>query len=78
MYLTLFLFLFAEVHFTQIIELLHVPLQSLYTYKSLLEEKQKLKQQNQPLQQPQQQSHLANNIKTIENGHNNKDDAITN
>nr|XP_036226493.1 nudix hydrolase 20, chloroplastic isoform X2 [Bactrocera oleae] len=63
-----------EVHFTQIIELLHVPLQSLYTYKSVLEQKQKLKQQN----QSQQQSHLANNIKTIENGHNNKDATINN
>lgn len=63
-----------EVHFTQIIELLHVPLQSLYTYKSLLEQKQKLKQQN----QSQQQSHLANNIKAIENGHNNKDATINN
>nr|XP_013107327.1 unnamed protein product [Stomoxys calcitrans] len=60
-----------EFWFTQIIELLHVPLQSLYTYKQKLEESRKLQQNHlqAPLStDPQSIDKLANN-KIIENGH---------
>ncbi|XP_068139992.1 uncharacterized protein [Drosophila tropicalis] len=61
-----------ELDFTQIVELLHVPLQSLYTYKTRLEQMQKLQQQKLP--------NDANNcncpnlppVIPLENGHNKK------
>lgn len=65
----------SEFWFTQIIELLHVPLQSLYTYKQNLEEckrqlhlQQKQNQEQQSNQQQPQKDKLINN-KIIENGH---------
>lgn len=73
------MFSFPEFWFTQIIELLHVPLQSLYTYKQRLEECKRQMQQ----QQQQNQEQLTNqndkvlNNKIIENGHSNNKPPLT-
>ncbi|XP_022223125.1 uncharacterized protein YJR142W isoform X1 [Drosophila obscura] len=58
------------VDFTQIVELLHVPLQSLYIYKTRLEQIQK--QQQQEKKQPNDDSNCnraSSPIKPLENGH---------
>ncbi|KAH8272164.1 hypothetical protein KR018_004490, partial [Drosophila ironensis] len=56
-----------EINFTQIVELLHVPLQSLYTYKARLEKSQK---QEQLTFQSEDRNCNCNCSKLVENGHN--------
>ncbi|XP_030377592.1 uncharacterized protein YJR142W [Scaptodrosophila lebanonensis] len=58
-----------ELNFTQIVELLHVPLQSLYTYKTRLEQIQK-QQQQQALPNDDSCNCNTPTIRPMENGHN--------
>lgn len=60
---------FAEYWFTQIIELLHVPLQSLYTYKQRLEECKKNGSEEKKQAQQQQKPEIMSKNKITENGH---------
>jgi len=60
------LFIFAVVDFTQIVELLHVPLQSFYTYKAHLGQSQR---QHQNLQGETKNYRCSSLQKSMENGH---------
>ncbi|KAH8376868.1 hypothetical protein KR093_001795 [Drosophila rubida] len=66
-----------ELNFTQIVELLHVPLQSLYTYKTRLE--QKLQQQHAsslpPINKDDNSPTSSSTKRLLENGHNKKESA---
>lgn len=66
---------FIELNFTQIVELLHVPLQSLYTYKTRLEQKL---QQHHAISLPTSDDNNYNcdslpKTMPLENGHNKKE-----
>lgn len=65
----------TELNFTEIVELLHVPLQSLYTYKTRLEQKL---QQHQAISLPTSDDNNYNcdslpKTMPLENGHNKKE-----